>query len=245
MGVPNVSERRFIRWVPEDPSEPTSTLVLTSEHSYFVDIRVLKDSVRDAADTAGIDWAFAGSSVSRPAHEEKGCIVPAHSVWTHWVDSRVPYDGEASSDEGNMWTQPDGDVLEKGSMVRPETGHLTEYEELWADVDVQRTGDDLKKVCVVLTVDDPTRRARGMVVRVGQWCQGITKVGGELLIERWKYGMGEVLLTESSCWSRIFKIGQPSLDLPCFATFIPERVSIGHVFDAGDLQWRVTEKSEW
>lgn len=36
-----ISHRKFIRWLPDEASEPTSTLVLTSRDNRFVDIRVL------------------------------------------------------------------------------------------------------------------------------------------------------------------------------------------------------------
>lgn len=37
----SLSFRKFIRWLPDEASEPTSTLVLTSPEKRFVDIRVL------------------------------------------------------------------------------------------------------------------------------------------------------------------------------------------------------------
>jgi hypothetical protein len=47
----SLSFRKFIRWLPDEASEPTSTLVLTSPEKRFVDIRVLlpdgKDSLAD------------------------------------------------------------------------------------------------------------------------------------------------------------------------------------------------------
>lgn len=36
----SISFRKFIRWLPDEASEPTSTLVLTSPEKRFVDIRV-------------------------------------------------------------------------------------------------------------------------------------------------------------------------------------------------------------
>ncbi|GAM84096.1 hypothetical protein ANO11243_020880 [Dothideomycetidae sp. 11243] len=37
---PSISWREYIQWVPDEPSEPTSTLVLTSPKRRFVDIRI-------------------------------------------------------------------------------------------------------------------------------------------------------------------------------------------------------------
>lgn len=40
--APNISIREYIRWLPEEASEPTTTLVLTSAENRFVDIRIIK-----------------------------------------------------------------------------------------------------------------------------------------------------------------------------------------------------------
>jgi hypothetical protein len=37
-----ISQREFIRWLPDEASEPTATLVVTSPGRRFVDIRVLR-----------------------------------------------------------------------------------------------------------------------------------------------------------------------------------------------------------
>ena len=37
----SISLRDFIRWLPDDASEPTSTIVVTSPGRRFVDIRAL------------------------------------------------------------------------------------------------------------------------------------------------------------------------------------------------------------
>lgn len=36
-----VSHRKYIKWHPDEASEPTSTLVLTSPENRFVDLRIL------------------------------------------------------------------------------------------------------------------------------------------------------------------------------------------------------------
>lgn len=48
----DISTRVSIRWLPDEPSEPTDTLVF-NVGSYFVDVRVLKSD-------GSIDWAMAG-----------------------------------------------------------------------------------------------------------------------------------------------------------------------------------------
>ena len=135
-----------------------------------------------------LEWAFAGISHSTPPVPEPGKIKPSRSVWEHWVDSNSD---NPKPDEGDMWTQPNGDVLEKGSSRDPQTGTLTEYEEMWADLPLERTGLDEGMVSVVLKLQDDARKAMGMVVRVGGWCQGLMKIGNEITLERWQWVSGK------------------------------------------------------
>lgn len=45
----SISFRESIRWLPEEASEPTSTLVVTSPEGRFVDIRVLRPQGTEGA----------------------------------------------------------------------------------------------------------------------------------------------------------------------------------------------------
>lgn len=46
----SISFREHIRWIPDEASEPTSTIVLTSPQRRFVDLRILKSApTADAA----------------------------------------------------------------------------------------------------------------------------------------------------------------------------------------------------
>ncbi|THH13669.1 hypothetical protein EW146_g6578 [Bondarzewia mesenterica] len=242
MGIPSISERRSIRWVPGEASELTSTLVLTSQTSHFVDIRVLKppqDHDPKVIDEGSrLEWAFAGTSHSEPGKGDGAA--PIHSRWEHWVDSNSD---TPATDEGDIWTLPNGDTLEKGRMVNPETGELTDYEEVWADAEVERTGQDSKRVCVVLNVEDNEMAMKGMVIRVGGWCQGILKVGKEVSVERWKWvGKSSASGTEQAGggWERVAKVGIHTP--PCTSTFAPDKLEEGNVVDA---RWKVSEKYEW
>jgi hypothetical protein len=48
-----VSIRKSIRWLPEDASEPTSTIVLSSAERRFVDIRILELSNGESENDIG------------------------------------------------------------------------------------------------------------------------------------------------------------------------------------------------
>ncbi|KAI9820194.1 MAG: hypothetical protein M1827_005816 [Pycnora praestabilis] len=148
----------------------------------------------------------------------------SHCVWTHWVDSHSSHP-EDVNDEGDMFTLRDdhgeggnggggdggtdgegeegvgkkmkGDVVERGTMIDPETGMVGAYEECWRDLVIQSVSreEEGKRVGVVLrTVEGDEHGSgvsgvsvRGMIIRVGDWCQGLLKIGDEVTVERWKY----------------------------------------------------------
>lgn len=189
----SISIRQSIRWLPDRASEPTHTIVLTSPARRFVDIRILKD--RDPAQPS-LEWAFAGVSSS----EDRNGVM--HSVWRHLVDSRTQTP-EAVVDEGDIFPQEHGRTLETGRMVNPMTGKLTDYEEVWSDLeaeDMPRTSRDsaeptttqqqLRRRCVVLELRDQERGARGMAVCLGAYYQAVVRVGDQFAAERWKWGKG-------------------------------------------------------
>ena len=194
-----------------------------------------------------LEWAFAGtSSSSIIPPEEEGDAPTSHSEWVHWVDSKTD---QPATDEGDMFPLPDGvHTLECGRMVNPDTGLLTEYEELWTDDEVEATegkgegeGD---RWSVVLSLDDKASGAKGMVVRVGQWCQGIIKVQDEVCVERWQWGLdnaqGDVVEGD---WKRVARLGR--LFMPCSLTFTPEKIHEGSKVAYGDYSWDVQELISW
>ncbi|KAJ7153589.1 hypothetical protein C8R43DRAFT_1002674 [Mycena crocata] len=115
--IASISTRESIRWLPDEPSEPTQTIVLTAlEGGVFLDVRFEKESGK-------LDWAFAGYRTSEEPHT---------TTFTHHIDSRT-LDPLAVVDVGRNTPLPDGTILEAGEMVNPETGALTGYEEVWRD----------------------------------------------------------------------------------------------------------------
>lgn len=240
----HISRRLSIAWGEEAPTEPTSTLVLTTPRGTYIDIRLFApldprvSTSRDirpnaeglpkqgrpkpAADfNQSTEWAFAGTSYVTPA-PDKGPDV-THCVWEHWVDSKKPLtdtstfanrdivdaatnaetdtakfhekeagDAEKSvlKDEGDMYPTSNPAVTrEVGKMVRPETGVVTPYEEVWEDVEIRAIQG--WKSSVVATLDVPDKGTKGMIVRVGVWCQGIKMKGSECTVERWEYVVGD------------------------------------------------------
>lgn len=235
----SISIREHIRWLPDPPSEPTSTIVLTSPERRFVDIRVLRQpdgSLPPASDGPlppdQLDWGIAGTSSSSQRDDGHGNSV-RHSRWEHWVDSRFP-DAESAADEGDMYPQPDDLTLEKGRMVNPATGVETDYEELWRDADPVSTGEDGETVrCIVLQLHDDPSGTRGVVVRLGQYCQGIMRVKDEFTAERWEW-------SAKDGWKKSLKVGHGSL--PCEAAIDTEgKLDLDQdIRDEGHI-WKVIE----
>ncbi|WPG99843.1 Hypothetical protein R9X50_00266300 [Acrodontium crateriforme] len=229
--TPNISIRESIRWPPHAASEPTSTVVLTSGKRYYVDVRVTHPTNTDPRNsTVGedllpvsrIDWAFAGTSSSeiRQTPDNNKVI---HSQWKHWIDSKT-MDGESVADEGDMFPDEGGELaLEKGRMVNPATGLMADYEELWKELApqlVQLTEgeiengpltsnaltNDRQHACVVLLLEDDESQTRGMVIRVGNFCQGILRTGPHITVERWEW-------KKDAGWRRNMRAGD--FWLPC------------------------------
>lgn len=83
-----------------------------------------------------------------------------------------------------MITLASGEVVERGQMVNPKSGKMEAYEESWRDI--RPLGE---KVGWVLKMEG--QDARGMVVRVGGFAQGVLRRGGVVGITRWRYVGGE------------------------------------------------------
>ena len=257
MGRPSITQRKHFRLVPAlfyrgyetltspqvpgEAEEPTSTIVLTSKSSHYVDVRIYKDQCQKEPDSAGeinsiavLEWAFAGTSNTTEGFSGPGDAKHLHSVWEHWIDSNSD---DPRPDEGDMWPQCNGDVLERGTQIDPITGLQTEYEELWGDLKAEKVGEEKEHVSIVLRIENHEPRTRGLVVRVGDWCQGIMKSKGTLNIERWRW------VKAKNNWERVVKIG--SGDLPCAIACNSHMVGEKSTIVSGDLEWNVVEKSSW
>ena len=238
--------------LPPHPFEPTSTLVLTSPGKTFVDLRYLQPTKQNettlpnAGETERLEWGFAGSSSSSPApaspHETYGVF--AHSTWVHWIDSRVSVGHTIPDDEGDMYDLGEGLFLEHGHAFHPHLGRVAGHEELWRDIEPRCTNAVGSLVCIVLRCRDDRQGVRGVVVRLGQYCQGIVQVGGDVTTERWEFGgEGKAGVEERERWKRTARTG--NLFLPCAVTFRSEAVQLGGRVRYGEFDWVVEECWEW
>jgi hypothetical protein len=290
---PNISTRAFIQWLPDPPSEPTSTEVLTSREKSFVDIRILKQANPNPNPTPStpaplsqeLDWAFAGRSSTQQDPETNKTL----ARWHHTIDSRSPTHPESVIDRAEMLPEdPETRIaLEKGSMVNPATGSETAYVEGWRETEVvtvaeptrgeivafereiERRGvrfvacdSEVEKTitvtrrrddggitpdaegphrfvkCWVLQHENAAGQSRGMVVRLGQFCQGVLRVGDGFAAERWEW-------TVDSGWRKVF--GSGDLNMPCdVACFLAvEKLRAGsEVVYSSDETWRCVEEEQ-
>jgi hypothetical protein len=268
---PSISTRAFIQWLPDKPSEPTSTKVLTTSQRHFVDIRVItKDAARENVDPTHVEWAFAGHSTSQ--------VIDGRTLsqWHHWIDSKTS-EPEGVVDKGEMLPEDaEGLAMEKGEMVNPATGKLTEYVEGWRDGEIEivakpggdviqgfwkelrgrgvsveglrkegemgssKSKDDEARLSIVLQHEDVARKPRGMVVRLGQMCQGVMRVGDEFAHERWEWA-------QNDGWRRTSVSG--TLSLPCdVLTMLGEEICTGTKVtygDEDDLKWQCVEAEQF
>ncbi|ETS75913.1 hypothetical protein PFICI_12857 [Pestalotiopsis fici W106-1] len=116
-------------------------------------------------------------------------VVPPHSVFTHWIDSRH-VDAAAVRDEGDMFPGEDkGESLERGHMVNPDSGLDEMYEESWVSgikLDEEGVEDSSGYVLKYEHGDN-----KGLVVRIGDLVQGVLRENGDIGLFRWELGHGE------------------------------------------------------
>jgi hypothetical protein len=239
--------------------EPTRTIVLASPRSTFVDLRFLKPTALGQGSM--LEWGFAGSSTSTQLSENGGGA-RSHSVWHHWVDSRVEVGKEAAVDEGDMYPINEEMTLEYGWAFHPALRRVSGHEEMWRDVEVRGTPvgtlgiegkaassgkgngkaptsatPEYPKICIVLRHTSPI--SRGLIIRVGQYIQGILIKEKEVTAERWEW-------TETDGWKKTERVGQQFV--PC--GFAMEREGEGMLGVGGkvtykDWVWAVEESWKW
>ncbi|TRM60000.1 hypothetical protein BD626DRAFT_506143 [Schizophyllum amplum] len=139
-----VSFREGFRWLLDELDEPTLTIVLSGKDTgAFVDVRFLQTSA------STLEWAFAGFRHAEDRNRVR---------FEHLLDSRTT-NPASIIDAGTMveLSKP-GRSLERGSMINPETGRYSPYEEVWQEEAVA------SDVAIV-------RRRDGQIwkARVGDW----------------------------------------------------------------------------
>jgi hypothetical protein len=187
-----------------------------------------------------LDWAIAGTSSSTPKLDGDGKETGvSHGVWHHWINSRTK-DVSKLSDEGDNYPQEDGlTTLEKGTMVNPATGLDTDYEELWTEVDPV-VGKPEGVYCAALKFEggggEDDMAHRGMIMVLGDYCQGLLRLGDRVSVERWAYTGAEM----DGDWRLLVKMGND--EMPCKKVFEGlQGLKEGDVVEDGKRRWTVVE----
>jgi hypothetical protein len=235
--------------LPTTLFEPTSTLVLTSPRNTFVDLRFLKPTTPSPNTPLVLDWGFAGQSSSSPIPSSTWKNA-SHSTWTHFVDSRHPaVSTQIPVDEGDMYPISETLTLEHGHAYHPHLHDVKSHEEMWRDEPIlstpttsstytsTSTSHSTANICIVLRLQNDAKAARGVIVRLGQYVQGIMVVGTDVSAERWEFngGQGE--------WMRSKRVGKGML--PCGVTMREEVLGVGGEIGFGEWKWGVEEVWAW
>jgi len=201
----------------------------------------------------------ATTAVASPSSQDSNPQLPLSTLtlrptkrmtWHHYIDSRHRIDSPSiPTDTGVIYPLNDTKTLETGSAISfpgfPEGQH-TNYEELWDDVEIYAINDGRpkRKVCVVLRTEDVTPYGdpvRGIVIRLGQFVQGILRKKDSVTVERWEFIKGEN--RAEGTWKRTFRIG--SEGLPCAAAQRERDLEQGMKLDMLGYEWEVEELVEW
>ncbi|KAF1829610.1 hypothetical protein BDW02DRAFT_509584 [Decorospora gaudefroyi] len=247
-------------WLPDENPldlppcqfEPTSTVVLTSPNRTFIDVRVYKPFnitpglLPNQGEVQRLDWAFAGTSSSVPVPWEN----VTHSTWTHWIDSRHPIPTPSSPippDEGYMYPIASDLSLEVGHAFHPALRAVKTHEEMWRDMRILTTNAAAgTKICIVLRTHADAGGLKGLVMRVGQYVQGMMVLEARVTVERWVWDgedTGAAVGVEAGLWEREVRVGEQFL--PCGVLMRDEVLTVGGEVAFSGFRWVVEECWEW
>jgi len=162
-------------------------------------------------------------------------LKPAHTVWSHWVDSKTT---EEVRDEGDMVPSGEvkGETMEYGRMENPNTGEVEKYEECWVDLEIGRVDGEGEIKSWVLRAEDVDAGIRGVIARVGVYIQGVLRKGDDISIGRWMWD-GE------KGWQPVVEIGKALVPRGVFSQ---EEIVLGQKLVGSDgLEWNCVESYSW
>ncbi|KAK7055255.1 sodium nucleoside protein [Favolaschia claudopus] len=235
-----ISFRDSIRWLPDEASEPTQTIVLTSLKSgAFLDVRFNKHD-------GSLDWAFAGFRTFSLDEDNKSI-----TKFTHHLDSRTLHPLTVP-DIGVNTPLPDGRTLEAGEMGHPATGVVTRYEEVWRDEEYRDSDSKDADAVFVRTLNSESDAEDCWRARVGSWQLALGRTGREF----WAWQASANPTSNSNpnpnsnstlpshpslAWTRIYSTPLPDTDSST-TKFLPDE-SITSRWESGStVEW---EGREW
>ena len=122
--------------------------------------------------------------------------------------------------------------------MHPTRKREEEYAEKWTNLPVTQGSQGIQDAAIVVLVGkEEESKTTGLIVRVGDLCQGMVqcKTTGAVTLERWKRdSLGHPLLVQ-----RAIRPHPEVLVLPC--AFAYENNGVGYEKKVGSLVWRVVE----
>ncbi|GAA5981869.1 hypothetical protein JCM10908_004644 [Rhodotorula pacifica] len=240
---PLVSERAYIDWLPAgEPAvrdEDERVIVIQGRTGFYLDVRCRRGE-SGAGDT--LTWATAGWKTFQPVEEgqdprarftaifDSNRLQPGSASAACHVDTAAPDD---PPDEGSFSTLPNGDVLERGEMRRPETGIVTPYEELWRRLPLTCGDGSAPARVLMLESVEPDPNEKTFCGRVGDWEVGIARHGAGVRAQVQRFDGGG--------WTTLSQTAGAGLPLPHLdfevAAQPDEEITIG------GRRWKVIEQS--
>lgn len=252
--------------------EITSTLLITSKSGHYISLGIYATDCSGRPSLcngifaqASLHWAHAGQVTELQTQEcgiGKSCTKKAHScLLKHLIDSDARHGECPIVDRLLMYDRVDGTILTRRRCEDPITLFEYKHQEVWRPLQTARTctpeGSSETVQDIVLVLDQPELQARGMIIRVGHYCQGMIMVQGVLTVERWQFMLGhfpsirsleaqrEGILGDYSLpnertkpmWCRTARMGWEFI--PSVATFDARKVRAGDEYKYGKLVWKV------
>ncbi|KAK9780675.1 hypothetical protein SCAR479_01861 [Seiridium cardinale] len=184
---PLVEIRRGISLGYDPPHENQSVLALTAPSGKFVDIRFdvasYQGSYIEPYRKAFHGVANGGLCVPRILPGTDSCApyeCVIHVRWQHSIDSA----GSFSTEGADMYLLSNGDVMEVGTVELKGKVHM--FKEYW----IKPRAEARQLPCIVVETEGRQHEdeVQGMVIRIGDFCQGILqdKNGCQISLERWE-----------------------------------------------------------
>ncbi|EOO02749.1 hypothetical protein UCRPA7_1715 [Phaeoacremonium minimum UCRPA7] len=232
---PMIEVRRGLSFGYDPPTEKSSVIALTAPSGKNVDIRfsMAADSFSATAPWASSlfdGYATAGVARATLPIGTESCVpyeCCAHVTWEHTIDSSCQFD----TDGADMYLLGNGDVMEIGTMADKE-GKVKMFKEYWTKPDP----DAKVRPCVVAEAEG-LRGEKGMIIRIGEYCQGIYQGGESFWAERWQ------LSQDDNIWQKHEKSKsspEGSEYLPCL-WLVEDGRKLDDVVDVSGGKWRITE----
>lgn len=184
---PLVEIRRGLSLGYNPPKEESSVLALTAPSGKYVDIRFKKSAYGQPPskpyEEQFAGFAAAGISTARILPGTESCLPYECAINVEWAPI-LNFDGDLTPASADMYLLANGDVMEVGTVERNGKTHM--FKEYW--IGPKPEAKQLPCVVVEAKGGESGSALVGMVVRIGDFCQGIFEDSDKqvFLLERWE-----------------------------------------------------------